>query len=82
LPSFPLAVSQKLTLKKNAADRETISSTGLMSLVISIHYCFDQESKSICQAHRRTEGKDADDGWQKNMQFCIMDCFIYISLFL
>lgn len=26
---------------------ETTSSTGLMSLVISINYCFDQESKSV-----------------------------------
>lgn len=31
---------------KSVSDKKTISSTGLMSLAISIHYCFDQETKS------------------------------------
>lgn len=31
---------------KSVSDKKTISSAGLMSLAISIHYCFDQETKS------------------------------------
>lgn len=38
-----------------------------MSLVIPIHYSFDQEIKSASSKPTDIQGEDRDEGWQENI---------------
>lgn len=55
--SSPLARRQNSLWRKTAADEGGVSSTGLRSLVIPIHYSFDQGTKSASSKPTRHTGR-------------------------